>query len=192
MTPLQEPLHPHTPPALPPLLQPLERIEPPAKGADVMGEEWAPAYERSWPILIVCPPTLIDNWHRELSEWGRFKWGAVLRCVTLPVLHRSDGGNDRHLVVGSAAPRHATHTPHASRRPRPRPRPRPPSSPHARRVALCTSGRADSAVAAVLTGKAEIMLIGYEMLMCASSLPAAVGGGVGGWGERVGFGSGSK
>ena len=138
------------------LLQPLERVEPPAKGADVMGEEWAPAYERSWPILIVCPPTLINNWHRELSEWGRFRWGAgggrgahapllvasfLARCFMLKALAPTGAGR-----------RHALTTPTAA------------LAVPLCRIALCTSGRIDSAVTAVMMGKAEIMLIGYEML----------------------------
>jgi hypothetical protein len=35
-----------------------------------------------WPVLVVCPTSVLDNWMRELNMWGTFKvgmWpGAVL------------------------------------------------------------------------------------------------------------------
>ena len=26
-----------------------------------------------WPILLVCPASVLSNWHRELTQWGAFK-----------------------------------------------------------------------------------------------------------------------
>lgn len=25
-----------------------------------------------WPILLVCPASVLTNWHRELTQWGSF------------------------------------------------------------------------------------------------------------------------
>lgn len=36
-----------------------------------------------WPILVVCPTSVLDNWVRELNMWGTFKVCAGVRVQGL-------------------------------------------------------------------------------------------------------------
>ncbi len=41
---------------------------------DLVLDDYSPDYTLGWPILIVCPTSVIKNWEREFNTWGAFRW----------------------------------------------------------------------------------------------------------------------
>ncbi|KAL4854168.1 hypothetical protein ACK3TF_005019 [Chlorella vulgaris] len=66
-----------------PRLAPLETAEPLAawhknvRVEDLSEERFEPNYARCYPILVVVPVSVMDNWEREFNMWGKFR---VAKC----------------------------------------------------------------------------------------------------------------
>jgi hypothetical protein len=97
--------------------QALEEVQPlPERDAD---ERWGldepaydPAYTRCYPVLVVAPTSVLDNWEREFAMWGTFRWvgwgheslpcgersgGSAVGVGTVPNGRRRRGGASRML-----------------------------------------------------------------------------------------------
>lgn len=63
-------------------MQPLEAAEPLAawhknvRVEDLSEERFEPNYARCYPILVVVPVSVMDNWEREFNMWGKFRWAC--------------------------------------------------------------------------------------------------------------------